>query len=136
MLTARDIMIPNPIQVRYDLSVYEGAKIMEQYNIASLIVVDAEGRVLGMITAKDIVLRVVAKGLDPKEVKLVDILSKPVTVVDPETPLKSVVNMMIGTGHGHIPVVDKSGRAMGIVTVDDVLKILPELLEHEEIMRK
>ncbi|HDI02158.1 MAG TPA: CBS domain-containing protein [Ignisphaera sp.] len=136
MLTARDIMIPNPIQVRYDLSVYEGAKIMKQYNIASLIVVDAEGRVLGMITAKDIVLRVVAKGLDPKEVKLVDILSKPVTVVDPETPLKSVVNMMIGTGHGHIPVVDKSGRAMGIVTVDDVLKILPELLEHEEIMRK
>ena len=136
MLTARDIMIPNPIQVRYDLSVYEGAKIMEQYNIASLIVVDAEGRVLGMITAKDIVLRVIAKGLDPKEVKLVDILSKPVTVVDPETPLKSVVNMMIGTGHGHIPVVDKSGRAMGIVTVDDVLKILPELLEHEEIMRK
>ncbi len=135
MLKARDLMIPNPVQIKHDATVYEAAKLMESKNIASLIVVDDDGRVLGIVTAKDIVLRVVAKGLDPREVRMRDIVSSPVTVVEPDAPLKTVVNMMIGTGHGHIPVVDSSGRAIGIVTVDDVLKIVPELLELKEIAR-
>ncbi len=135
MLSARDLMIPNPVQVKHDATVYEAAKLMESRNIASLIVVDDDGRVLGIVTAKDIVLRVIAKGLDPRMVRMRDIVSAPVTVVEPDTPLKTVVNMMIGTGHGHIPVVDSSGRAIGIVTVDDVLKIVPELLELKDIVR-
>ncbi len=135
MLTARDLMIPNPVQIKHDATVYEAAKLMESRNIASLIVVDEDGRVLGIVTAKDIVLRVVAKGLDPRVVRMRDIVSAPVTVVEPDVPLKTVVNMMIGTGHGHIPVVDSSGRAIGIVTVDDVLKIVPELLEIKDIVR-
>ena len=135
MLTARDLMVVNPVQIKYDATVYEAAKLMESKNIASLIVVDEEGRVLGIVTAKDIVVRVIAKGLDPRNVRIGDIVSSPVTVVEPEAPLKTVVNMMIGTGHGHIPVIDSSGRAIGIVTVDDVLKIVPELLELRDLVR-
>ncbi len=106
---------------------------MKERNIASLIVVDDEGRVLGVVTAKDIVLRVLANRLDPDGVTLAEIVSKPVTVVEPDTPLKHVINMMIGTGHGHIPVIDSAGRPIGIVTVDDVLKFVPELLESIEL---
>ena len=135
MLTARDLMVVNPVQIKYDATIYEAAKLMESKNIASLIVVDEEGRVLGIVTAKDIVVRVIAKGLDPRNVRIGDIVSSPVTVVEPEAPLKTVVNMMIGTGHGHIPVVDSGGRAIGIVTVDDVLRIVPELLELRDLMR-
>ena len=135
MITAREIMIPNPVTISHRATVYEGVKLMERHNIASLIVVEDDGRVLGVVTAKDIVLRVVAKGLDLNSVKMGDIVSRPVTVVEADTPLKTVVNMMIGTGHGHIPVVDESGRPIGIVTVDDVLKFLPELLEHEELVK-
>jgi CBS domain-containing protein len=87
------------------------------------------------ITAKDIVIRVLAKGLDPNNVNVTEILSRPVTVVEPDVPLKDVINLMIGTGHGHIPVINKAGKVLGIVTIDDVLKYVPELLEYVEISR-
>ncbi|MEM1526846.1 MAG: CBS domain-containing protein [Ignisphaera sp.] len=135
MLRASDIMVPNPIRVRGNATIYEGLKLMEQYNIASLIVVDDMDRVLGVITAKDVVIKAVAKNLDLKSTKIIDIVSRPVTVVEPETTLKDVITLMIGTGHGHIPVVNKSGRVIGIVTIDDVLKFVPELLELAEIKK-
>ncbi|MEL9939872.1 MAG: CBS domain-containing protein [Ignisphaera sp.] len=133
MLRASDIMVPNPICVKVDATVYDAIKVMERYNIASLIVVDENDVVFGVVTAKDIVIKVFAKGLDPKSTKITQILSRPVTVVEPNTPLKDVINLMIGTGHGHIPVVNNAGRVMGIVTIDDVLKYVPELLEYIEI---
>lgn len=135
MLKASDVMVPNPIKVRGDTTVYESIKVMERYNIASLIVVDELDRVLGVVTAKDIVIKAVAKNLDLKLTKIIDIVSRPVTVVEPETSLKDVIMLMIGTGHGHIPVINKAGRVIGIVTIDDVLKFIPELLELAEIKK-
>ncbi|MEM0026751.1 MAG: CBS domain-containing protein [Ignisphaera sp.] len=133
MLRASDIMVPNPICVKVDATVHDAIKMMERYNIASLIVVDENDVVFGVVTAKDIVIKVFAKGLDPKSTKITQILSRPVTIVEPNTPLKDVINLMIGTGHGHIPVVNNAGKVMGIVTIDDVLKYVPELLEYIEI---
>jgi len=135
MLKASDVMVTNPVCVTTKVTVYEAVKIMEKHNIASLIVVDENGIVYGVVTAKDIVIRVLAKGLDPKSVKISEILSRPVTVVESDTPLKDVVNLMIGTGHGHIPVVNKAGKVLGIITIDDVLKYVPELLEYVEIRK-
>ncbi|MCC6057008.1 MAG: CBS domain-containing protein [Desulfurococcaceae archaeon] len=135
MLKASDVMVTNPICVTTKVTVYEAVKVMEKHNIASLIVVDENGIVYGVVTAKDIVIRVLAKGLDPKSVKISEILSRPVTVVESDTPLKDVVNLMIGTGHGHVPVVNKAGKVLGIITIDDVLKYVPELLEYVEIRK-
>jgi len=135
VLKASDVMVPNPIKVYSEATIYESIKIMERYNIASLIVVDSMDRVLGVVTTKDIVIKAIAKNLDIKVTKIIDIVSKPVTVVEPETSLKDVIALMIGTGHGHIPVVNKAGRAIGIVTIDDVLKFIPELLELAEIKK-
>jgi CBS domain-containing protein len=135
MLKASDVMVTNPICVTTKVTVYEAVKVMEKHNIASLIVVDENGIVYGVVTAKDIVIRVLAKGLDPQSVKISEILSRPVTVVESDTPLKDVVNLMIGTGHGHVPVVNKAGKVLGIITIDDVLKYVPELLEYVEIRK-
>jgi CBS domain-containing protein len=135
MLKASDVMVTNPICVTTKVTVYEAVKVMEKHNIASLIVVDENGIVYGVVTAKDIVIRVLAKGLDPQSVMISEILSRPVTVVESDTPLKDVVNLMIGTGHGHVPVVNKAGKVLGIITIDDVLKYVPELLEYVEIRK-
>lgn len=135
MLKASDIMVPNPIRIKGDATIYEGVKLMEKHNIASLIIVDETDRVLGVITAKDVVIKAVAKNLDIKTTKIIEIVSRPVTVIEPEASLKDVIALMIGTGHGHIPVVNKSGRVLGIVTIDDILKFVPELLEIAEIRK-
>lgn len=135
MLRAFDVMVPNPIQVKASITVFDAIKTMEKHNIASLIVTDENEIVLGVVTAKDLIIRVFAKGLDPKATRIMDIVSRPVTVVEPDTLLKDVINLMIGTGHGHIPVINRSGKAVGIVTIDDILRFVPELLEIAE-MRK
>lgn len=136
MLKAYDIMVPNPITINMDATIHEAIKLMERHNIASLVVVNEAGIVRGVITAKDIVIKVIAKGLDPKLVKVSEILSNIVTVVEPDMPLKSIVNLILGTGHGHIPVVNKVGKILGIITVDDILKYVPELLEYVEMQSK
>lgn len=128
-------MVPNPVKIRGDVTIYEGIKLMEKHNIASLIVVDETDRVLGIVTAKDIVIKVIAKNINMKTTKIIEIVSRPVTVVELDTPLKDIIMLMIGTGHGHIPVVNRSGRVVGIVTIDDVLKFVPELLEIVELRR-
>lgn len=62
------------------------ARIMGLYGISSLVVV-SEGRIVGIITERDIAHRVVARGLDPERVRVCDVMSHPVIVTYPSTPL-------------------------------------------------
>ena len=135
MMTVDAIMIRNPVKVKVTSSIREAIKIMEQHGVASLIVVDENDRVWGVVTAKDILLRAVAKGLDLDKTSITSIMSYPVTVIERHRDIKEVVKLMIGTGHGHIPVVDDSGKVVGIVTVDDVLKIALDFIEMAEYRR-
>ena len=134
-LTASDIMVPNPVTIEPSASVEEAAKIMAARDVSSLVVIDRERRVVGIVTARDIVDKVVARGLNPSELKVSDIMAKPVTIVEPNTPIKDVVLLMSSTGHRHIPVVGEGGILMGIVSEFDILKLVPDLLESVEVGR-
>jgi CBS domain-containing protein len=82
------------ITISSDSTVQEAFETMNDHSTSCLIVL-LEGMVIGIITDKDLVYRVVAKGLNPRKTRVQEIASKPVIVMRPETSLVTAVKVMI-----------------------------------------
>jgi CBS domain-containing protein len=83
-------------------------------------VTDSSNRLIGVITDRDIVCRVVAKGKNPSAVTAAECMSEPVVVVNEETKLEDVLAVMEENQIRRVPVVDGSGCCCGIISQADV----------------
>jgi len=107
-----------------DLSAGDAAKLMRQHHIGNLVVVDrldGERRPLGLVTDRDIVVEVVAAGLDPASVKLADMLVGRLVTAEESTSYAETIRLMALHGVRRLPVVNSFGFLVGIVSVDDLL---------------
>lgn len=111
-------MITNPVTVRLDESVYNAAKLMREKKIGSLICVDRD-KVLGIVTERDLVRRVLAEAQDPKMVKICNVMSSPVIAVAPEEDVVDAAQLMSKSGVKRL-VVMKGSKLVGIFTADDL----------------
>jgi uncharacterized protein (DUF2267 family) len=107
------------VALRPDSSVLEGARAIENNNIGAVIVHDA-GRVVGIVTDRDLTVRVVGRGLDPKATTLADVMTKDVATLSPRESRADAIRLMLERNIRRIPLVD-DGRLVGIVTLDDLL---------------
>jgi CBS domain-containing protein len=128
-LTAGDIC-KRKVSVAYQhTSVVAAAQLMREDHVGSLVVVeDANGsrQVRGLITDRDIVMSVVAMGLDPEPLCLEDVMSERLVTANEDDPLPALMRSMREHGVRRVPVVGAKDELMGIVTLDDVLKILAQ----------
>ena len=131
-LRAKDVMTSELVTCFPDESVVDAARKMSEYKVGSVLVVDRANpsRLVGILTEGDIVHRVVAKGLHPAEVKVEEIMTKDPIVVNENTPLHLVADLMREKNIGHIPVVDASGKLKGIIAKSDIVRIAPGLIER------
>jgi CBS domain-containing protein len=110
-----------------ETTVFEAARMMRENHVGTLVVVDESNGLpvpQGIVTDRDIVVVVIAQGLDPKSIKIVDIMkSELMTAVSTEDVFETVERMRY-KGVRRIPVVDKHGTLVGIVSVDDIWKFL------------
>jgi CBS domain-containing protein len=109
------------VTARPDKTVLEVAKEMEQLHVGSVIVVDAEQKPVGLLTDRDVVCRVVAKRLDPASVPVAEVMSRNVGTARANDLIDEVAFRMRQKGVRRMPVVDEQGRAVGMVTLDDLL---------------
>jgi CBS domain-containing protein/uncharacterized protein (DUF2267 family) len=100
-------------------SVLEAARAIEQNNIGAVIV-QKDGRVVGVVTDRDLAVRVIGRGLDPEVTLLDDVMTTPVATLAPTDSQTAAVRMMQQRNIRRIPLVEE-GRAVGIVTLDDLL---------------
>jgi CBS domain-containing protein len=110
-------------------TVAEAAEMMRHHHIGNVVVVDSRdgtSRPLGIVTDRDIVIEVVAPGLDPKGIRLSDLvqIQGPIETVEEGQSFAYAARMMAVRAVRRLPVVDKEGALVGIVSVDDML---PEL---------
>jgi len=96
---------------------------MDERAVGSVVVLDDEGRAAGLVTDRDLALRVVAAGLDPATTSAASVMSTPLVSAEPGEPLEAVVARMRGAGVRRIPVLSE-GRPTGLVSFDDVLVTL------------
>ncbi len=111
---------------------------MHQRAVGSLVIIDKQKTPIGIVTDRDLTIRVVAAGLDANTTPVRHVMTpSPVTIREDE-PIEFAVKKMRQGAFRRIPVVDKSGVLIGLVGVDDVLGLLVEeftdvgaLLERE-----
>ncbi|MGB9130599.1 MAG: CBS domain-containing protein [Thiobacillus sp.] len=113
------------------LSVVDAAQLMRTHHVGDLVVVEEKaGRrhPVGIVTDRDIVVEVVAAGVDPDALKVGDIMGPEVATVRESEGLFEALHYMRGKGVRRMPVVDHEGVLVGILTLDDLLSLLAEEL--------
>jgi CBS domain-containing protein len=118
----RDIMTKNIVVIEHDKNAVEAARIMTEKGISSLFVVK-DNNPVGIVTERDFIKKVCAKGLPVDQVKIGDIMSKILTTAEPETPIEVAVQRMVNHKIRRLPVMEK-GKLVGIITVTDLAKHL------------
>jgi len=129
MMNIGELCVRNTFIIRQDENIAEAAKLMRVFNVGDLIVVAQakEGnRPVGILTDRDIVMRVVADERDPKSVKVADIMGKEVVTGSEEDGIYESIERMRTQGVRRLPVVDEKGYLAGILSVDDILEFLGE----------
>jgi CBS domain-containing protein len=116
--SVRDLMTQNPRAVRPDDTVVDAARMMRDENVGSLPVVDSD-RLIGMVTDRDVSVRVVAEGRDPSEVSVQEIASRNPVTAEATSDLNEALQLMARHQVRRLPVTDE-GRLVGIIAQADV----------------
>jgi CBS domain-containing protein len=115
----RDAMTVNPRTVSLNDSVVDAAQIMEQEDVGSVPVVDTDNILVGMITDRDITLRVVAAGKDPGSTAAGEVATRQVSPAYPDEPLDEALEQMAYRQVRRLPVIEDD-RVVGILAQADV----------------
>jgi CBS domain-containing protein len=117
-----------PTVIAKDATIDEAATTMWDRNIGSVIVVDEDGRMAGILTERD-VLFAVTKSLVGREIPVSSIMSKTSLQASPNESIVTSVDRMIKGGVRHLPVIDKDGVPVGMVSMRDAMGISEPLLK-------
>ncbi|KPJ81821.1 MAG: hypothetical protein AMS19_07750 [Gemmatimonas sp. SG8_23] len=112
-----------------DESVRQAARRMAEHHVGTVVVVDEASRPIGMLTDRDIAVRLVAPALDPNVTTVAEIMSKPIHSVGEETAIESALRGMAGASVRRAVVTDEKGKLVGILSLDDLLELLTEEVE-------
>ncbi len=110
------------ITVKKNQTVSSAAKLMDKYNISSLIVVE-KGVPEGIITERDVLKKIVAKDKDPAKVKVKDIVTMKVVTIDAGDSISQASNLMALGKIKQLPVM-KNGKLVGIITSTDIVRAI------------
>lgn len=114
-----DVMTARPRAVSPDTPVSQVAELMESEDIGAIPILDGD-QLAGMITDRDIVIRAVAKGKDPRGMPAREISSREVVTVRPDSNLSDALELMASHQVRRLPVVDEDNRLIGVVSQADI----------------
>jgi CBS domain-containing protein len=120
-ICVREVDTANP-----DESVAAAAERMHQRAVGTLVVVNGADQVVGIITDRDLMSRVLAKGRVPTETSLGEVMTVSPKTVSEQTSIESALLIMRSGRFRRIPVVDRENRLVGLITLDDILMLLAE----------
>jgi CBS domain-containing protein len=125
----KTIAIKPVVTASIRMTIAEAAQAMRAKNVGALVVVNA-GRPLGILTDRDIVMDVVARGNDPDSVLVGDVMHKKPAVISADAGLMDAAHLFAKTGVRRLPVVNRAGQVIGIIALDDLMILLGNELGH------
>lgn len=120
MSLTRMAHVPPPI-VESTVSVLEAVGIMASYRVGAVLVVEHDA-IKGIFTERDVMLRVVQQERDPRTTRVADVMTSDVkTLTDAATP-DEAIDLMLDGHLRHVPIVDKGGRILGLLSIRALLE--------------
>ena len=126
-----------PLTFSENDKVLTAVKAMSKDNFGSVIIVDKQKKVLGIVTERDLMRKLLNNSMNPKTTKLKDIMTSPVKVADKDDQLTSWLRQMSNERFRHVPVVDKSGKLINVMSQGDFVSYTwPDLIYQASQMAK
>ena len=120
-MKVKHLMTPNVISITPDESAAVAARLLTHYNIGALPVCTAQGKLCGMVTDRDVVIRCVAANLDPGKTQVKQIMTRPVQTVTPDMEAGVAAHLMGSRQIRRLPVVN-DGTLCGMVSLGDIAR--------------
>ena len=120
-ICVRNVDLANPTE-----PVWQAAERMRQRGVGTLLIVDEWNKPMGIVTDRDLVLRVLAEGLDCNTTLIRDVMTAHPKTIFEEGPIEDALAIMRGGGFRRVPVVDAEEKLVGLVSLDDVLMLLAQ----------
>jgi CBS domain-containing protein len=116
-----EVMIKNVVALQEDVTAYDAVRLMNEKKIGCLVVLQY-GQVVGILTERDMLERVLEKCKNPKETKITEIMTKRVVVGKPDMQLDEAAQLMFEKKVKKLPIVE-GNRLVGLVTLTDLARI-------------
>lgn len=114
-----------------DTTVLAASRAMAEKNYGSVVIVDAEGKLEGIFTERDVLRRIVAKAVDPEATTLADVMTRDVKTASVDDEVLTCMRQMSNGRFRHLPLVDHTGALQGMVSQGDfVAYTWPELMKR------
>ena len=126
-----------PITFSENDKVIDAVKAMTKDNFGSVVITDKQSKVRGIVTERDLMKKLLFKSMNPKTTKLKDIMTSPVKVADKDDEMVIWLRQMSNERFRHVPVVDKSGKLINIMSQGDFVSYSwPNLMYQVKEMTK
>lgn len=126
-MSIKELCSRNLVAVGRDDTVYKAAQLMRQNHIGDVLVVEKKQDLvlpIGIVTDRDVVIEIVAPGLDPQVITVGDIMLPSIFTIDEDSSVFDAIRLMTSKGVRRLPVVKKDGGLIGIITLDDLLLLM------------
>jgi CBS domain-containing protein len=121
---ARDIMATELVNATEDMTVEEALKVLVNYKITGLPVVDKTGKMMGVLSEYDILKQIAGSKKISQDIFQKKItFSKKVDAIADTTPLQKIMEQFVETRYRRLPVIDKKGKLIGIITRRDLMRV-------------
>lgn len=127
-MLVKDVMSSPAITVEESATANRVAELMDKHDLGCIIVTTKDGKPIGIITERDLVLRVLAKNIKPDTAKSQEVMTAPLITVEPDASIADTARRMSRLNIRRLGVVYR-GKLVGIISSKDVLGVMPELLE-------
>ena len=127
-MLVKDVMSSPAITVEESAPANRVAEFMDKHGVGCIIVTTKEEKPIGVITERDLVVRVLAKNVKPDTLKAEEVMTSPLITIEPDATIAETARRMSRLNIRRLGVVYK-GRLVGIISSKDVLGVMPELLE-------
>jgi CBS domain-containing protein len=122
MPQVRELMTKDPRTVQPTASIVDAAKLMRDEDTGIVPIAEGDGRLVGVVTDRDIAIRVIAEGKDPTSTKVTELTSQNVVTIDPQQDLDEALRLMAQHQVRRLPVVEEDGKLCGILAQADVAR--------------
>ncbi len=119
----QQVMQINLVTITPKTSIYEASKLMDEENVGTVLIVGEQKKLLGMITDRQIVTRVVARKRDLGTTTADEIMTRWPMTIFPETTCKEALDIMGDYGYRRLPV-EKDGKLVGIISMSDLAPVV------------